>query len=1575
MYRFWENFLLPVARGCEAGVVCEIGSLYGDLTEKVLDFCLEAGAVAHVVEPAPEFDVAAWQERYGEAFVLHRALSLEALGDIPVPDLALIDGDHNWYTVVNELRQLERRSVLDDRLPPVIALHDVGWPYARRDLYYEPKTVPEESRQPYEQRGMRPGQDELTTEGINGGLHNAIHEHGPRNGVLTAVEDFAAESGTDWVLKTIPGLHGLGLLAPAARLERQPALARALDGWDESPTLRSHLEAVESDRIGMWLERVGADRRADNAKASARGAQREKEAAERLAADRSREKATLEQEVSELRGSSLEKAEEASRLRAELGAANQELDRVNRARRQELARVRRGIGQIARSRSWRVGQRTSRALRAVTPRSQPLPDPTQQLLEHLGDGERDRGAAASTDAKPPARPPKPPPVGSAAAERPIPTGTRAPTTAKALREIDQRLTRVADSQVWRLSQAVTRGLHRATLRSPQPVVGLDLARARIGSLECEVESQGRKELSHAAREQAKRHWLRELRGAHKELTRVAGSRTWRYGQRLAVALRGPVPGLARPDTELDHARARLDELEAAVAHGEKAHSSGSEPSRESRSPVEGEAPPDERRVPPLKPAAIARRGVRVSPPPADSPVDGLVSVIALNKDGAPLLDELFRSLVLVHERHSLEVIFVDHASSDDSLHVADRWTARLPLRIVRCADSYTFSYSNNRAAEMASGQYVLFLNNDVLPGVHALERLLDQLREQEVGAVGVRLHDSEMSSDGLDYGRVQHIGVRFDTWDREHRFMRPYNAEGGERDALLGAAPAVFPAVTAAMLLCRRDDFLRVGGFSEDYAFGYEDVDLCLKLRNQLGNEIVSANDAHALHLDAWSRKRVPRETVVARSRENIAALWRRFGYFLRRDTRSRRLGDDGSWTGRPVVAAFAVSEARMTTSKGDFYPALELGLALRERFGWEVRFLDRGSWYDLKDVDVLIVMVDGYDLDRIANQEPGLLKVAWLRNWFERWAARECFDAYDVYLSSSVKGCEYLSESAGVAAHLLRLGTNHVRFRPAQDATPPEYDYVFSGSYWNVDRAVASWLDPTAVSLRGAVVGDGWEHVDGWREVWRGFAPYRELPALYQRTKIVLDDANHVTAPWGSVNNRVFDGLACGALVLTNGTVGAQEAFDGLLPTYDSPEELRSSLQRYAEDDGARDALVEELRSRVLAEHTYERRAEQLFEILDAHCARSLRFAIKVPAPRKEEVHEWGDWHFAQALRREFKRRGHSVRIDILPDWDTELGLEDDVVLVLRGLSRYEPREGRINLMWNISHPDKVSDEEYELYDHVFVASTSYAAELGTRLEAPVTPLLQCTDPAVFARDGVSADGSRYSVLFVGNTRKQFRSAVKDAVELDLPIRVVGRGWQEFVEDRLIAGEHISNDELADHYRGAEVVLNDHWPSMAEQGFVSNRIFDAAASGAFLISDEVRGAAEAFGDALVTYRDQEELRQLTDFYRSNFEERRAKATELQRIVLAEHTFARRSEQILAVVEDLHADLMKGAQDPPLEPVDLSSTPAETLWQREGLPPALEGASAIPAEATTRRRLRQSALDTNHRSKSPAKPF
>ena len=98
---------------------------------------------------------------------------------------------------------------------------------------------------------------------------------------------------------------------------------------------------------------------------------------------------------------------------------------------------------------------------------------------------------------------------------------------------------------------------------------------------------------------------------------------------------------------------------------------------------------------------------------------------------------------------------------------------------------------------------------------------------------------------------------------------------------------------------------------------------------------------------------------------------------------------------------------------------------------------------------------------------------------------------------------------------------------------------------------------------------------------------------------KIVVDDANHVTSPWGSVNSRVFDALSSGALVVSNGLLGSQETFKGRLPTYTTSAELTVLMKYYLSNDDIRKKLTQELSQLVVNEHSYAKRGEEFSNAL----------------------------------------------------------------------------------------------------------------------------------------------------------------------------------------------------------------------------------------------------------------------------------------------------------------------------------------------------------------------------------------
>jgi len=256
----------------EPDVVVEIGVYRGAITKLALRATAERGAIVHAIDPAPQeaFDAEGLQQEYGDRFVLHRALSLDALPEIRGADVVLIDGDHNWYTVYNELQTIARVAEEDGRPFPLTLMHDVEFPYAERDMYYFPETIPEEHRQPTGLGGMAIGRDELIEDGgLNAGSHNALVAGGPRNGVMTAVRDFLSEVQAPVRFKTVIGFFGLGVLYDERQLEARPVLRERIDELDSPEWLREQCRRIEHGRL-LALTRLQATARKRQRAASAR---------------------------------------------------------------------------------------------------------------------------------------------------------------------------------------------------------------------------------------------------------------------------------------------------------------------------------------------------------------------------------------------------------------------------------------------------------------------------------------------------------------------------------------------------------------------------------------------------------------------------------------------------------------------------------------------------------------------------------------------------------------------------------------------------------------------------------------------------------------------------------------------------------------------------------------------------------------------------------------------------------------------------------------------------------------------------------------------------------------------------------------------------------------------------------------------------------------------------------------------------------------------------------------------------------------------------------------------------------
>ena len=228
--------------------IIEVGAYAGDVTRILLDWGSRSGTRIFSIDPDPQPALVELAQA-SPALELVRSPSLEALRSLPAADAVIIDGDHNYYTVAEELRLVEERARDEGRIEagdrhgrglPLIICHDASWPHARRDVYYTPELIPTQERRPTVEGGfLFPGDPGLHS----GGLPYrwpAVEEGGPRNGVLTAIEDFV-EARDELRLAVVPAFFGLAVIWPR-RSTWATEVSGLLEAWDANPLL-ARLEA------------------------------------------------------------------------------------------------------------------------------------------------------------------------------------------------------------------------------------------------------------------------------------------------------------------------------------------------------------------------------------------------------------------------------------------------------------------------------------------------------------------------------------------------------------------------------------------------------------------------------------------------------------------------------------------------------------------------------------------------------------------------------------------------------------------------------------------------------------------------------------------------------------------------------------------------------------------------------------------------------------------------------------------------------------------------------------------------------------------------------------------------------------------------------------------------------------------------------------------------------------------------------------------------------------------------------------------------------------------------------------
>lgn len=206
--------------------------------------------------------------------------------------------------------------------------------------------------------------------------------------------------------------------------------------------------------------------------------------------------------------------------------------------------------------------------------------------------------------------------------------------------------------------------------------------------------------------------------------------------------------------------------------------------------------------------------------------ESLVSIIIPNKDEKESLQKCLESIWEKSTYKNYEILIVENNSTSQEIFAYyEELEKRENVRILKWEHEFNYAAINNFGAAHASGEYFLFLNNDVeIITTDWIEKMLGNCQRDQVGAVGVKLYYPDDT--------IQHAGCIIGIGGiAGHMFVGMPGSHTGYLHK--ASIQQNLSAVTAACMMMKRTAFEKAGGFTEELSVAFNDVDLCLKVRRE----------------------------------------------------------------------------------------------------------------------------------------------------------------------------------------------------------------------------------------------------------------------------------------------------------------------------------------------------------------------------------------------------------------------------------------------------------------------------------------------------------------------------------------------------------------------------------------------------------------------------------------------------------------------------------------------------------------------------------------------------------------------
>jgi len=300
----------------------------------------------------------------------------------------------------------------------------------------------------------------------------------------------------------------------------------------------------------------------------------------------------------------------------------------------------------------------------------------------------------------------------------------------------------------------------------------------------------------------------------------------------------------------------------------------------------------------------------------------------------------------------------------------------------------------------------------------------------------------------------------------------------------------------------------------------------------------------------------------------------------------------------RTIAIHIAPQSWEAAATWGDTHFALGLQRAF-ERQGWSatVHIAPEADSAPAVRADVALHLFGR----RVPPVRPGQLSVLWIISHPDEVRASLARD-YDLVFAASDAFADELGRRIHRPVRPLHQATDPDQFHP--DPSGPRHELLFIGNSRNARRPILDALAGTDHDL--AVYGGSWSPELLDPKYLRGaWIPNDELHRYYSSAEIVLNDHWADMRAEGFISNRVYDVLASGGFVVSDGVPGMDERFDGGVATFDTGEELIAVVERFLADPAEREARATRGRAAVLARHTFDHRAATIIEATRGMAAR----------------------------------------------------------------------------------------------------------------------------------------------------------------------------------------------------------------------------------------------------------------------------------------------------------------------------------------------------------------------------------